>query len=101
MSQPESKLSRQIQEELRLEGWFCFKVHGNEYTMNGLPDIIVCAEGLFIGLETKMPDKRSNVSKDQTRIHRKIRDAGGAAVVVCSPDEAVAVVRRTLAVRPR
>lgn len=97
MSQPESRLSREIMKNLRLEGWFCFKVHGNEHTMAGLPDIIVCAEGLFIGLETKMPSKRDNTSPRQDYVHELIREAGGTAVVVTSVVEAVSVVRRALA----
>ena len=97
MSQPESKLSRKIQAALRLEGWFCYKNHGNEFTMDGLPDIVVCAEGLFIGLETKMPNKRGNTSKKQDLRRDEIRDAGGIYEVVCSEAEAVRVVRRALA----
>ena len=93
MSQPESALSRKIMKALRLEGWFCFKVHGNEHTMSGLPDIIVCAEGFFIGLETKMPAKRGNTSARQDYVHDQIREAGGGAYVVCSEEEAVSAVR--------
>lgn len=84
---------------LRLQGYFCFKVHGDEKMMSGLPDVIVCAEGLFIGLETKLPEARNKVddhTKNQAHIHTKIRNAGGAAQVVCSPQEALAVVRKVL-----
>jgi hypothetical protein len=99
MSQPESKLSRIIMDRLRLEGWFCFKVHGSETMMAGLPDIIVCAEGLFIGLEVKMPGKRYNTSPRQKFVHTQIRDAKGVAEVVCSADEAVSIVNAALALR--
>lgn len=93
MSQRESRLSRQIMEALRLEGYFCFKVHGSEKMMAGLPDIIVCAEGLFIGLETKNPEDRKNTSVVQELIHTRINDAGGHAEVCCSPKEALAIVK--------
>jgi Holliday junction resolvase len=96
MSQAESNLSRKIMKRLRLEGWFCFKVHGSETMMSGLPDIIVCAEGKFIGLETKMPDKRENTSTRQEYVHDLIRLAGGIASVVWSEEQAVEVVRRAL-----
>jgi len=96
MSQPEAKLSRRIMEALRLEGFFCFKVHGSEFMMAGLPDIIVCANGYFIGLETKMPQSRGNVSPRQTLVHSQIEHAGGTARVVCSPQEALNVVRAAL-----
>lgn len=96
MSQAESKLSRKIMDALRLEGYFAFKVHGSEFMMAGLPDIIVCAEGRFIGLETKLPDTRGNVSPRQALVHSQIRDAGGIATVVCSPAEALEAVRAAL-----
>lgn len=97
MSQPEAKLSRRIMEALRLEGYFCFKVHGSEFMMAGLPDIICCAEGKFIGLETKMPQSRGNVSPRQTYVHSQIENAGGVAHVVCSPQEALNVVHAAIA----
>lgn len=96
MSQPEAKLSRKIMEALRAEGYFCFKVHGSEYMMAGLPDIIVCAEGRFIGLETKMPQSRENVSPRQRIVHTQIEHAGGVARVVCSPAEAISVIEEVL-----
>jgi len=95
-TQPESKLSRKIQKALRLEGWFCFKVHGSALMMSGLPDLVVCAEGKFIGLETKMPEKRSNTSPAQRLRHAQIRDAGGWVYVVTSVEEAVESVREAL-----
>lgn len=97
MSQPEARLSRKIMDALRLEGYFCFKVHGSEYMLAGLPDIIVCAEGKFIGLETKMPESRGNVSPRQAYVHTQIENASGVARVVCSPQEALDVVSKVLA----
>lgn len=96
MSQAESKLSRKIMEALRAEGHFAFKVHGSEFMMAGLPDIIVCARGLFIGLETKLPSTRGNVSPRQALVHSQIENAGGMARVVCSPQEALDVVKAAL-----
>lgn len=99
MAQRESRLSRRIMDALRVEGWFCFKVHGTELVMSGLPDIIVCAEGIFIGLETKHPETREDTSARQDYVHDQIREAGGVAQVVTSPEGAVAVVKRALAAR--
>lgn len=96
MTQRESRLSQKIQQSLRANGWFCFKVHGSDMMMAGLPDIICCAEGLYIGIETKLPDTRDNVSPRQAYVHEKIRQAGGTAVVVCSPAEAVKAVNDAL-----
>lgn len=96
MSQGESKLSRKIMDRLRLEGYFVFKVHGSEFMMAGLPDLIVCAKGLFIGLETKLPSTRGNVSPRQAYVHSQIEHAGGVAHVVCSPQEALDVIEKAL-----
>lgn len=92
MSQPESKLSRKIMDAIRLEGHFVFKVHGSEYMMAGLPDLIVCAKGKFIGLEVKMPNKRKNTSARQDYVHELIDNAEGTAAVVCSAPEALDVI---------
>lgn len=87
--QGESKLSSNIMKELRKRGAFCFKVHGSVTMMAGLPDIICCYKGHFIGFETKMPAKKDNVSAAQARVHELIRQAGGKAVVVWSVPMAV------------
>ena len=81
---------------LKAKGWFCFKVHGSEYMMAGLPDIICCAEGLFIGLETKHPESRDDTSVRQDYVHSLIREAGGTAQVVTSPREAVQIVNQAI-----
>lgn len=82
---------------LRIRGWFAFKVHGSEYTMAGLPDIMVCAEGLFVALETKLEDKMNNTSPRQDFVHGQIRAAKGTVAVVSTPAQAVLVVERALA----
>lgn len=96
MAQAEAKLSRKIMNALRLRGYFCFKVHGSEFMMAGLPDIIVCAEGLFIGLETKLPSTRGNVSPRQVYVHSLINAAEGTALVVCSAEEALMAVQKVV-----
>lgn len=96
MAQRESKRSRDIMNALRAEGWFCFKVHGSEYMLAGLPDVICCAEGLFIGLETKHPESRDDTSARQDYVHGLIRQAGGKAQVVTSAKEAVRIVKQAI-----
>lgn len=81
---------------LRAEGYFCFKVHGSEKMMAGLPDVIVCAEGYFIGLETKMPTKDGNTSARQDFVHDQIREAGGYCRVVISVEDALEAVAEAL-----
>lgn len=96
MTQAESKLSRKIMAALRARGYFCFKVHGSEYMMAGLPDIIACVDGYFFSFETKLPEERKNVSPRQALVHSQISNSGGVAIVVCSAAEALAAIDKTL-----
>ena len=68
MSQPEAKLSREIMKTLRLKGYFVFKVHGSEYMMAGLPDIIAVSythldvykrQGDYLAQVTKVEDAKA------------------------------------------
>jgi Holliday junction resolvase len=92
MSQRESRLSRKIQDALRNRGVFCFKVHGSPNMMAGLPDIIACVDGKFVGFEVKHEETRETVSVRQQFVHDKIRQASGKVYVVCSVDETMTIV---------
>lgn len=92
MTQRESRLSRKIMTALREQGVFCFKVHGSEHMMAGLPDIICCIDGWFVGMETKHQETRNNLSPRQEFVHDQIRSADGYVAIVCSIDEALKVV---------
>lgn len=99
-TQPESKLSRAIMAMIKAGGGYAVKFHGGPMTEAGTPDILACIPcvdpegddtgtyGLFVGIETKMPDKRDNVSAIQAHRHGQIRAAGGVAIVVTSVQEA-------------
>jgi hypothetical protein len=94
MTQPEARLQRKIQDAIKLQGYFVFKVHGSEFMMAGLPDLIVCAHGLFIGLEVKMPGQQPSVV--QRHVHGKIHSAGGVARVVYTPQQALDMIDEAL-----
>jgi Holliday junction resolvase len=51
---------------------------------NGTPDLLVCFNGLFVGIEVKKPGKTP--TKIQEHRLQKIRDAGGLALVATSVD---------------
>lgn len=92
MTQPEARLSRRIMKALRDEGVFCFKVWGSEHTMAGLPDVIACVDGWFVGFETKVPGKKHTVSVRQRYVQEQICSAGGVATTVDSVEEAMSIV---------
>lgn len=62
--------------------------------MAGIPDILACVEGIYLGLEVKTPDKRNNTSARQDYVHGLISNAGGVVEVVCSVPEAMEIVYR-------
>lgn len=94
MGQRESGISQEIIKALLKVGVFAFKVHGSALMVSGLPDVIACVDGRYVGFETKVPEKRNNTSEIQELRHAQIRAAGGIAEVVCGPKEALAHVAR-------
>lgn len=75
-------------------GSFWWKNHGGAYSRAGIPDICGSVEGLFVGLEVKMP--KGKLTELQKRTLNEISQAGGLAEVVYSPEEAVGIVREWL-----
>lgn len=74
------------------------KIHGgdNPYQAVGIPDILACYRGYFLGLEVKL--RGNDVSPKQEAHLRRIRTAGGFGVTVWGPAaEAVKAVRLLLA----
>ena len=61
---------------------FAFKEHGGIYGTAGIPDIICCYKGRFLGLEVKQPSGRLTELQKQTI--DKINIAGGIALRVDS-----------------
>ena len=70
---------------------FFWKEHGSVYGTNGVPDIICCYKGRFLGLECKRPGGR--LTELQKRAIKKINRAGGVACRV----ESVEDVKRVIA----
>lgn len=94
MSQPESRLGSEIRRACIKRGAFAFKIHGGPTMMAGLPDLIMCYRGRFIGMEIKVPDPSSQPSVIQRRRIKEIRDAAGAAYVVRSVESAMRILAR-------
>lgn len=100
---PETVLVRAIRREVSRH-WpraYVLKVHGGGYQDAGTPDLLLCVEGRFYGMEVKAPrpgesaeHARGRVTPVQRERLRQIEAAGGVAVVVLSVDEAVEAIRR-------
>ena len=93
----ETPITQKIIEALRKEGGFWFKSHGNMYQMAGLPDIIGCYKGRFVGIEVKRPSrKESGVSPIQAHRLKQIAEAGGISGVASSVEDALAILHKNL-----
>lgn len=83
--QEETKLQRAIQAYLKSLGAYCFKVHGSVCMRAGIPDIIACHCGYFIGIEVK--DGDNTPSPLQEAHGRQIQRAKGIFIVAYSIED--------------
>lgn len=68
------------------------KIHGGPFQVRGLPDIIGCYKGRFVGLEVKRPSRENTLTAAQGHALDLIAKAGGISGLVTSAEEAVALV---------
>lgn len=84
--QPEAKLLKGIQKLLNERGARAFKIHGDDnFQEVGIPDLLCCYRGRFVGLEVKMPGNKP--SPVQKVVLNEIVSAGGYASVVSTVGE--------------
>ena len=81
----ETKLQKKIQKYLKEIGCYEFKVHGSQYMKAGIPDIICCYKGFFIGIETKVG--KNKMSKLQEEHKKEIEKAGGVHILAYSLED--------------
>ena len=82
----EHNLTRKIIAELKATpvAWY-YKTHGGGMTRAGVPDIIACYRGVFVGIEIKA--EGNYPTKLQLHELEQIRSAGGVAGVVYSVED--------------
>lgn len=80
--QPEGKLVAQIKKLLVDRGARAFKIQGGDDSFQevGIPDLLVCYKGRFVGLEVKMPGGK--LAPKQNKVLHEIANADGIAAVV-------------------
>lgn len=77
---PEGKVKKKVREILKRHGvYYCMPI-GTVFGKAGVPDIIACANGQFIGIECKAGGNKC--TKLQEIEQEKIRTAGGCAIVI-------------------
>ncbi len=82
---PEKQFENKIKAFLKEEGcWYIKYWGGGGYTKSGIPDLLICCKGKFIGLEVKAAGGKP--SDLQLKTIRDIRKAGGIAATIY-PDQ--------------
>lgn len=83
-SGPEARVVKAIMTRLKARGGFWFKTHGGPNQMAGIPDILGCYHGRFVGIECKAPGKEKNVSPKQRFVMERMAEAGALVGVASS-----------------
>lgn len=86
----ETKLQKKVQDYLESLGAYCFKVHGSAYMKAGIPDIICCYKGYFIGIECKVG--KNKMSSLQEQHMGKIVIAGGIHILAYKLEDVKQVI---------
>lgn len=76
----EKTFENKVKKFLDEQGAWYVKFFANSYTKVGVPDILACVNGYFVGIEVKA----QNGKPSELQLHniRKIRQAGGFAIVL-------------------
>lgn len=83
----EKVIQSKIKNYLESKGAYVVKVI--QATKSGVPDLLVCYKGLFIGIEVKKPSTKNNVSKLQQHNLNLIKLADGVSIVAWELDMVV------------
>lgn len=80
MKQSEKQFEQQVKAFLREQKCWTLKTWSNGIQREGVPDLLVCCNGYFLGIELKT--ETGKATELQKWNIRKIRDAGGFACVL-------------------
>lgn len=79
----EKEIENSIKEYITSCGGLCYKIHGGDlYQETGIPDLLCCIQGLFIGIEVKDPGGKP--SAVQLAQGARIKKAGGRFLIAKS-----------------
>ena len=76
----EKLFENKIKKYIEAKGGWQVKFFANKYTKSGIPDILACINGYFVGIEVK--SDKGSPSELQLHNVRAIRRAGGFAFVL-------------------
>jgi len=80
MATPEKKVKNRAVAQLKAMGAYYFYPATGGFGSSGVPDIVCCLNGRFIGIECKAGKGKTTALQDKN-LH-EIREAGGTALIV-------------------
>lgn len=85
---PEGKVKRKIKELLKSYGSdvYYFMPAMGSFGKSGVPDIVACVRGAFVGIEVKADKKKNPPTELQNKNLEEIRTATGHALVIDGGD---------------
>lgn len=81
MAGPEKQYEMKVRKYLESKDCWVLKTFSNGVQRSGVPDLLICSEGRFVGMEVKTVGGKFNNALQPWNI-RKINEAGGIAGVV-------------------
>ncbi|HBF4441490.1 TPA: VRR-NUC domain-containing protein [Clostridioides difficile] len=81
----EKQFENKVKKFLKEQGcWFIKYWGGSAYTKSGIPDLLVCCGGKFIGIEVK--GEKGKASELQKYNIKEIEKAGGIGIILYPKD---------------
>ena len=81
----EKNIENKIKSYLKSKGAYYVKYFGNQFSQVGVPDILACYHGRFIGIEVK--NEKGKTSPLQDVNLEQIKNAGGYSLVARSVED--------------
>lgn len=80
----EKQFEEKVKKFLKEQGCYYIKTHGDRFSKKGTPDLIICCNGFFLGVELKAATGKP--SELQLYHVDQIKDSGGIAQVLYPKD---------------
>ena len=80
----EKQFEEKVKKFLKEQGCYYIKTHGDRFSKKGTPDLIICCNGYFLGIELKAPTGKTSVL--QVYHLNQIKQSGGIANVLYPKD---------------
>lgn len=80
----EKNFENKVKKFLEEEGCYYVKTHGDRFSRKGVPDLLICCNGFFVGCELKASN---GIPSELQKYHvQQIKSAGGLATVLYPKD---------------